>query len=178
MKRNRGSLSVSPLNQGQGFVIRPNREFLASWIMILIFLFFVPGIHAEEEGMKSVGKARLYSAIIGGPGQFYIGNVWKGIMDLTIQGALVTGTVIFIDKAGDAPTNDELPDTTEITSKEEYIGLAVFTGLGYLTYHAFQLWRLNDDVVSHNYKKRFLEPYSLHLGVKKNGVVVGASMNF
>jgi hypothetical protein len=129
--------------------------------------------------MKSVGKARLYSSIIGGPGQFYIGNFWKGMMDLTIQGVLATGTVIFIDKAGDAPTNDEIDESdTTRTSKEEYIGLAVFTGLSYLTYHAFQLWRLNDDVVAHNYKKRFIEPYSLRFGVKKDGVVIGAAMTF
>ncbi len=147
-------------------------------ILVLISCFHFSIVDAEEEGMKSVEKARLYSAIIGGPGQFYIGNFWKGMMDLTIQGVLATGTVIFIDKAGDAPTNNELPDTTEITSKEEYIGLAVFTGLSYLTYHAFQLWRLNDDVVAHNYKKRFIEPYSLRFGVKKDGVVIGAAMTF
>jgi hypothetical protein len=153
---------------------------LMIYILVLISCFLFSVVNAEEEGMKSVGKARLYSSIIGGPGQFYIGNFWKGMMDLTIQGALATGTIILIDKAGDAPTNEELEaisDTTR-TSKEEYIGLAVFTGISYLVYHGFQLWRLNDDVVAHNYKKRFIEPYSFRFDVKKNGVIIGATMTF
>ena len=77
-------------------------------ILLISSCFFFSVAHGEEEGMKSVGKARLYSAIIGGPGQFYIGNFWKGMMDLSIEGVLVTGTVIFIDKSKDAPSNQDI----------------------------------------------------------------------
>lgn len=135
------------------------------------------GFYGKGEGLKSVGKARLYSAILPGAGQFYIGNTLKGIMDLGIEGVLVTGTVIFIDKAGDAPNQSEA-DSLNVTSKEDYIGIAVITGVTALGYYIFQLWRLNDDVVAHNYKKLFLAPYSLNMGIKKDGFSLGATMTF
>ena len=148
-------------------------------ILLIASCFLAQGIHAEEEGMKSVGKARLYSAVLPGAGQFYIGNVWKGIMDLGIEGVLVTGTVIFIGKVGAAPKQSKVDEEgLDVASKEDYIGLAAVSGAVFVGYYIFQLWRLNDDVVAHNYKKRFLEPYTLRFGAKKDGFTLGATMTF
>ena len=97
-------------------------------------------------------------------------------MDLGIEGALVTGTVLFIDKAGEAP--EESVADTNVTSKEDYTILAIMTGATALGYYAFQLWRLNDDVVAHNYKKLFLTPYSLNLGLKEEGFIIGLTATF
>lgn len=156
----------------------PLLKWVRGIILFICHLSFVIGMaYGEEEGLKSVGRARLYSSLLPGAGQFYIGNTLKGIMDLGIEGILVTGTVIFIDKAGEAPEQNRA-DSLNVTSKEDYIGLAVITGATALGYYIYQLWRLNDDVVVYNYKKKFLTPYSIRLGLEEEGFTIGATMTF
>ena len=132
-------------------------------LQILLFtfsLFFLIGrVEANEKGYKSLKTARLLSAVCPGAGEFYVHNYWKGALDIGIEGILVGTTILSINAIGNAPEGKDAAEGK--MSKEDYRILAWTCGISALGYYIFQIWRLNDDVVVYNYKKRFLNPSSL-----------------
>lgn len=110
--------------------------------------------------LKSLGKARLLSAICPGAGQFYVHNYWKGVIDFGIESILIGGTILSLNARANAREQSD-----EGATKEDWTILATLCGVSALGYYIFQIWRLNDDVVVYNYKKRFLESSSLRLNL-------------
>ena len=126
--------------------------------MMIILVLFI-GISGQSD-YKSLATARLLS-VCPGAGQFYVHNYWKGALTLGIEGVLIGTTVFSFSKIDGAPDAGEAVEGE--MSKEDYKILAWTCGVSALGYYIFQIWRLNDDVVVYNYKKRFLEPTSLKL---------------
>ncbi|MBI4722548.1 MAG: hypothetical protein HY769_06065 [Candidatus Stahlbacteria bacterium] len=129
---------------------------------------YVP--HAD---LKSVGKARLLSAICPGAGEFYVHNYLKGVMDFGIEALLVGGTIFCWNARADAPI-----ESADGMSQEDYTVMAALCGVGALGYYIFQIVRLNDDVVVYNYKKLFLSPSSLRLNFNTNKYSIQFSQAF
>ena len=145
--------------------------------LLAVFLFLVIGrVEADEEGYKSLGTARLLSAVCPGAGQFYVHNYWKGALTLGIEGALIGTTVFSFSKIDSAPDAGETAEGE--MSKEDYKILGWTCGITALGYYIFQIWRLNDDVVVYNYKKRFLEPTSLRLNLNSTKCSLILVQNF
>jgi hypothetical protein len=105
---------------------------------------------------KNLSTAMLLSFLCPGAGQFYVHNYWKGIIDFGIEALLFTGTLLSWKARENAPL-----EPTEKMSREDCTLLSILCGIGLIGYHIFQIVRLNDDVVVYNYKKHFLENYSL-----------------
>ena len=121
--------------------------------MVILALFI--GLSGNPE-YKSLATARLFSAVCPGAGEFYVHNYWKGVLDFVITGGLAGTTILSFSKIDGAPEVSEGE-----MSKEDWQILGWTCGVSALGYYLFQIWRLNDDVVVYNYKKRFLKPTSL-----------------
>lgn len=121
-------------------------------------------VRSLTEAPKSLITARLLSSFFPGGGQFYVNNYWKGILDLGITSGLIGGTILTLHAHKNAPAEKKEGEP----SKEDYTVLAVLCGGGALGYYIFQIWRLNDDVVVYNYKKRFLESTSFRFNFTPN----------
>ena len=132
-----------------------------------------PVSYVPHTELKSVGKARLFSAICPGAGQFYVHNYLKGVMDFGIEALLVGGTIFCWNARADAPQESE-----DGISKEDYAVTTVLCGIGALGYYIFQIVRLNDDVVVYNYKNLFLSPSSLRLNFDTNKYSIQFSQAF
>jgi hypothetical protein len=140
------------------------------FLLLLLGLFLSPPAMSEE--FKSLSQARLLSAILPGAGQFYLGNIGKGLLDLGIETVLIGGTIACFKAAKNAPQSvPEVPeDGKREMTKGDYNTLGIILGLGAVGYYVAQIWKLNDDVKAYNYKKRFLS--SLKLSVQPKGVLL------
>ena len=149
---------------------------LQIFLFAIFLFFFIERVEADNSEYKSLTTARLLSAVCPGAGEFYVHNYWKGVLDFGVEGVLVGGTILLVNAIEDAP---ELEAAAEgEMSKEDYRVLAWACGIGALGYYIFQIWRLNDDVVIYNYKKRFLKTTSLRFNFNSTKCTILLARNF